>query len=121
MQVVRDFFERKTVRRTEREDQRVVERGGLQLEVELPAEALAQRQAPGAHHARAERRVYHQMRVADFIEEALEDDLVARRQQAARGSRAAVVCCECGGPAAVQIDFGFPPLHASPYTLTNNS
>src|SRR3546814_18035353 len=66
MQVVRDFFERKTVRRTEREDQRVVERGGLQLEVELPAEALAQRQAPGAHHARAERRVYHQMRVAAF-------------------------------------------------------
>src|SRR3546814_15590450 len=56
MQVVRDFFERKTVRRTEREDQRVVERGGLQLEVELPAEALAQRQAPGAHRSE-ERRV----------------------------------------------------------------
>src|SRR3546814_7383281 len=56
MQVVRDFFERKTVRRTEREDQRVVERGGLQFEVELPAEALAQCEAPGTHDPRAERR-----------------------------------------------------------------
>src|SRR3546814_18304602 len=91
MQVVRDFFERKTVRRTEREDQRVVERGGLQLEVALPAEALAPRQAPGAHHPPAARREDHPMRVADFTRNALEADLLARRHNAQRGSSASVV------------------------------
>ena len=48
---------------------------GLQLEVELAAEALAQRQAPGAVDARAEGRVHHELHAARLVEEALEHEL----------------------------------------------
>ena len=53
------------------------------------AEALAQREAPGAVDARAERRVDHQLRVAGLVEEALEHDALSRRQHAERGLRGA--------------------------------
>ena len=58
--------------RTKRQDDRVLSRRGLQLEVEGAAEALAQRQSPGAVDAAAERRVQHQLHPACFIEEPLE-------------------------------------------------
>ena len=73
-EITRHFVEREAVHRAERDHDRVLERRRLQLEVETPAEALAQREAPGAIHARAERRVDHEVRVADLVEEALEDD-----------------------------------------------
>ena len=49
----------------------VVRGGGLQLEIEGAAEALAQRQAPGAVDARAEGRVEDELHAAGFVEEAL--------------------------------------------------
>ena len=57
-EIPRDLVEREAVHRAERDHDRVLERGGLQLEVEAPAEPLAQRQAPGAIDARAERRMH---------------------------------------------------------------
>ena len=54
IQVARDFLEREAVRGRQRQDDRVLGRGRLQLEIELAAEALAQRQAPGAIDAAAE-------------------------------------------------------------------
>ena len=58
----------------ERQHDRVLGGRRLQLEVERAAEALAQRQAPGAVDAAAERRVDDELHAAGFVEEALEHD-----------------------------------------------
>ena len=58
----------------EREQNAVVRRGGLELEVEAPAEALAKREAPGAVDAASERRVQDELHAARLVEEALGDD-----------------------------------------------
>ncbi len=82
-----DRVEREAVLRADRQQDRVVRRGGLQLEVEGAAELLAQRQAPGAVDARAERRVDDQLHAAGLVEEALGDharSASARRRAPAR-------------------------------------
>ena len=79
MQIARDLFEREAVRLAEREHDCVFDRRRLQLEVELPAEALAQRQAPRAIDAVAERRMDDQLHAAGFVEETLEHDFFLRR------------------------------------------
>ncbi len=73
------------MRRTQRQHDAVLDRRGLQLEVELAAEALAQRQPPGAIQTRAHRRMNHQMRVAHLIEKSLQYDVVRGGQAAERG------------------------------------
>ena len=73
-----DDVERKGVLLAERNDDAVVGGGGLQLEIERAAEALAQRQAPGAIDARAEGRVDHELHAAAFVEEALGHHAVGR-------------------------------------------
>ena len=88
MQVAEDVGERKRVLRPERQQQRILGRRRLQLEVELPAEALAQRQAPGLVDAAAERRVQHQLHAARLVEEPLEHErLLRRHRRRARGGR----------------------------------
>ena len=77
-------LEREAVRRPERQHDAVLERRGLELEVELAAEALAQRQSPGPVDARAVGRVDDEVGVAHVVEEALEHDGVERRQRAER-------------------------------------
>ena len=74
MQVARDLVEREAVRRRQRQHDGVLGRRRLQLEVELAAEALAQRQPPGAVDAAAEGRMDDQLHAAGFVEEALEHD-----------------------------------------------
>ena len=64
VQVARDLVEREAVAGREREDDRVLGRRGLELEVEAAAEALPQRQAPGAVEAAAERRVDDELHAA---------------------------------------------------------
>ena len=86
MQIAEDVGERERVLRPEREQQRVFGGRGLQLEVELTAEPLAQREAPRLVHAAAERRVQHELHAARLVEEALEDERVLRRQHAERGA-----------------------------------
>ena len=76
-QIARHVGERKAVRAAEREHDRVLGRRRLQLEVERAAEALAQRQAPGAVDAAAEGRVDDELHAARLVEEALEHHVVA--------------------------------------------
>ena len=85
VQVAGHFLQREAVAGGQRQHDRVLGRRGLQLEVELAAEALAQRQSPGAVDAAAERRVDHQLGAAGFVEEALEHDGRLGRQYAERG------------------------------------
>ena len=56
----------------------------LQLEIECPAEPLAQRQSPRAIHAAAERGMDDHLHAAGFVEEALEYDRVEGGQAAER-------------------------------------
>ena len=91
MQVARHLDQRKTVAGRQRQDDRVLGGGGLQFEVEGAAEALAQGQAPGLVDAAAEGRVDDQLGAAGFVEEALHDDALARRQGAERVARAGQV------------------------------
>ena len=72
--------------RAEREHQRILGGRRLQLEVELTAEALAQRQAPRLVDAAAERRVQHQLHAAGLVEEPLEHERVLRRDDAERAA-----------------------------------
>ena len=81
-----DDLERKGVLLAQRDHDAVVGGGGLQLEVEGAAEALAQRQSPGAVDARAERRVDDELHAAGFVEEALGDDACVGGQRAERGA-----------------------------------
>jgi hypothetical protein len=71
----------------ERQHDRVLEGGGLQLEVEAPAETFSQRESPRAVQARAERRMDDEMIVAGLVEEALEHERVGRRQHGQSGLR----------------------------------
>ena len=84
MQIAEDVGERKRMLRPERQQQRVLGGRRLQLEVELAAEPLAQRQAPRLVDAAAERRVQHELHAARFVEEALEHQRVLRRHHAER-------------------------------------
>ena len=88
MQIAEDVRERKRVLRTERQQQRIFGRRRLQLEVELPAEALAQREPPGLVDAAAERRVQHELHAAGLVEEPLEHERLLRRHR--RRARARV-------------------------------
>ena len=64
MQISEHVGERERVLFAERQQQRILRGGSLQLEVELTAEALPQRQCPGLVDAAAERRVQHQLHAA---------------------------------------------------------
>ena len=88
MQVARDVVERKTVARRQRQDDRILGRRRLQLEIERAAESLAQREAPRAIDAAAERRMDDELHAARLVEEALHRELVlasaARRARLSR-------------------------------------
>src|SRR5205823_9814677 len=88
----------------QRQDDVVFGGGRLQLEIELGAEALAQRQAPGAVEPAAIRRVDDQLHAADFVEEALEDDRVEGRQHAERGARRGEIFDDLARRAVVDAD-----------------
>ena len=84
MQVAGDLGELEAMRGGEREDDVVLGRRRLQLEIELAAKALAQRQAPGAVDAAAIGRMDDELHAADLVEKALEHDRLLRRQAGQR-------------------------------------
>ena len=61
LQEMLHVLQRKALRSSQRQDQRILVGGGLQLEVEGAAESLPQRQSPGAVHTAAEWRVHDQL------------------------------------------------------------
>ena len=83
-QIAEHVLERKAVGRAERQDDGVLRGGGLQLDVEIPAKALAESQPPGEVDPPAERRVQDQLHAAALVEEALQDDRLLRRHDAER-------------------------------------
>ncbi|MNF39885.1 hypothetical protein D3C84_208800 [compost metagenome] len=91
VQVAPHLVQREAVAGRQREDQRVLGGGGLQLEVEAAAEALAQGQAPGAVEAAAEGRMDDQLHAAGFVEEALHHQPPLGRQAAEGGAGAGQV------------------------------
>src|SRR5919109_1338666 len=96
--------------RSEREQQRVVGGGRLQLEVELTAEALAQREAPRLVDAAAERRVQHELHAARFIEEALEHQRLLCWNHAQRPAALAEVVSDLFGRANLESGLGHEPF-----------
>ena len=83
MKVTRNIAKLEAVRGGQRQHDVVLGRRRLKLEVELAAEALAQRQTPGAIDAAAERRMNDELHPARFVEEALKHD----RRPGSAGSR----------------------------------
>ena len=66
--------------RSEREQQCFLGGGGLELEIELPAESLSQGEPPGAIHPAPKGRVDHQLHAARLVEETLGHEGVVRRK-----------------------------------------
>ena len=96
-------LERKGMLLAQRDDDAVVGGGGLQFEIERAAEALAQRQSPGAIDARSERRMDDELHAAGFVEEALGDDGRLRRQRAQRmRAPATTYATACSAPRSIQ-------------------
>ena len=85
VQVRRDFVEVEAVRLPERQHDGVFGGRGLQLEVEPPAEPLAQGQAPGAVDPPAERAVDDELHPARLVEETFDDRAVRGRHRPQRG------------------------------------
>ena len=81
-EVAGHLLQREAVVGSEGQDDGVVARGRLQLEVERAAELLAQREAEGAVHPPAERGVHHQLHAAGLVEEAFEHEPFLGRHRA---------------------------------------
>ncbi len=98
----RHDLERKRVLLAQGNDDSVVGRGRLELEVEGAAEPLPEREPPGPVDARAERRVDHELHPAGLVEEALDDDGLERRHSAERALSRLDVFDELLRPAAAE-------------------
>ena len=109
IEVARDLAQLEAVRRGQRQNDAVLGRRRLQLEIELAAKPLAQGQAPGAIDAAAVRRVDHELHAAGFIEEALQHDRLPRRQAPERGLRGAEVLDELRGRLVGHAELGHQP------------
>ena len=79
-----DRLERKAVLLAERDDDAVVGRRGLQLEVERPAEPLPKRKAPRAVDPRTKWSVDDELHPAPLVEKALGNDSARGRERAKR-------------------------------------
>src|ERR1043165_3430686 len=108
---MKDLIERKAVRWPKRKHDGVFGSRGLQFEVELAAETLAQRESPGAIQTAAEGRVQHELHAAAVIEEPFEDEIVLRRHHAENDLRARQILDDLFGGRACQPDFPDEPLH----------
>jgi hypothetical protein len=82
VQEFEDGVQRERVLRSQREQQGILGGRGLELEVELAAEPLPERQAPGPIHSAPKGGVDDKLHAAGFIEEPLGDDGLLRGQAA---------------------------------------
>jgi hypothetical protein len=110
MQVAEHVGERERMLRPERQEQRVLGGGRLELEVELTAEPLAQRQAPRLVDAAAERRVQHELHAARLVEEAFEDQRLLRGNDAEHAPAVGQVGRDLFGGAGRQAGFSNQPV-----------
>src|SRR2546422_3089171 len=87
LQVLEHVLEREAVLGAERQHDRVLGGGRLQLEVEAAAEPLAERESPGPVDPAPERRVQHQLHPARLVKEARSEEHTSELQ-----SRLHLVC-----------------------------
>src|SRR3990172_3030829 len=99
MQKSKDIIEWKAVLQAEREHDGIFVGGGLQLEVEAAAEALAQREPPGAVDAPSEGRVNDQLHSPGGVKEALQHQILLCRNDAEHSARCREILHQlCGLP-----------------------
>ena len=110
VQVAEDIRQRERVLRPQRQHQRVFGGGGLQLEVELAAETLAQGEPPGLVDAAAERRVQHELHAAGLVEEPLEHERVLRGNHPERAPAFGEVRRDLFGGLLLETGFRDQPL-----------
>ncbi len=115
MEVAEDVREGERVLRPEREQQRILGRGRLQLEIELTAESLAERESPRSIDPAAERSMKDELHPAGFVEEALEDQRVLGRDDAKRASAFGDVLDHLFGPGCGQSGFRGEPVDDAPF------
>ena len=75
------------MRRPERKNNRVFCSRRLQLKIERPTEAFAQREPPRTIQTAPERRMNYDVRAAVFVKKSFDDDLFLRRHRAERDLR----------------------------------
>ena len=109
VQVPEHIGQWKRMLRPQREQEPFLRRRGLKLEVELAAEALAQREAPGLVDAAPERRVQDQLHAARLVEESFEHERVLRRQNAERFPSLGEIRDRLFGGVGRQASFGSQP------------
>src|SRR5829696_3388281 len=88
---MKNVFEWKTMRWSKRKDDRIFSGRRLELDVELPAETLSQRQSPGSVQAAAERRVQDELHAAAVVKKSFEYEIVLRRHHAKHDLRASQI------------------------------
>jgi hypothetical protein len=110
VQKIENELERKAVLLAEGNDDAVVRGRGLQLEIERAAEALPQRESPGAVDPRAERRVNDQLHSPRLVEETLGHDRALAGKRAQGGGSRADIQRRLLRAAAVQGAFRDQPL-----------
>src|SRR6476660_3907848 len=96
--------------RAKRQQQRILGRRCLQLEIELTAEAFPQRERPRLVDAAAERRVQHELHAAGFVEETLEDERLLRRNHAEGGPSLHEIACRLLRAARTEAGFCLKPF-----------
>ena len=99
----------------EREQQRILGRGRLQLEIELTAESLTERESPRTVDPAAERCMKDELHPTGFVEEALEDQRVLGRDDAQRASAFGHVADHLFGPGCGQPGFRGEPVDDAPF------
>ena len=117
MQIARDLGKLEAVRRGEREDDAVLGRRRLQLEIELATEALAQREPPGAIDATAIRRMHDELHATGLVEEALEHDGVVRGQATECGTGGGEIGDDLHGRCFIQADRVGEPGQGGAFTF----
>ena len=110
IEIARHLGEVEAVRGGERQNDVVFRRRRLQLEIELAAEALAEREAPGLVDAAAIGRMDHQLHAACLVEEALEDERLAGRQGAERAVGRAEIIDDLLGRRAIETEIAADPF-----------
>ncbi len=94
----------------ERENNGVLGHRGLEFEVELAAEALAESEAPGAVDAAAERAVHDQLLAAGLVEETLQHQRVLGRQHAEHALGGGQIVGELACGTVVEMQLAHQPL-----------
>ncbi len=108
-QELRHAVQREAVLRPQRQQDSVIARRRLQLEVERNAESLAECQPERAIHPGAERRVADELHPAGFVKEPLQDDGVHGRQRPERGQPGPQVADDGVGRGLADPAFGLKP------------